>query len=156
MVLLSRPRRLNFFKQLSGSQVLTSNKESSSLQIGPSSLLKSSLMKSQKRPNFKGSQGLSTTYQISIKTFGNNASLFLIDFEPIHLLGHPFIPKWFSRSKNMSKHSLALESLQKIPSRQSKQMPLTLVMVAFFFSVLVPLPQNKLSVFIQEFGLPLN
>ena len=54
----------------------------------------------------------------------------------------------------MSRLSLAQEFPQSIPSRLFRHMPLTQVMVAFSSNVSTPLPLNKLSVFIQEYGLP--
>ena len=156
MVLQFQLPKSNFSKLVLGSQVLISTTESSNPQTELSSLLISFQIKSQIKPNFRDFQDLSTTSQISIKTSGSNANPILIDFEPIHLLGPQFILQLSKKSKNMSRPSHVQEFPQSIPSKLSRQMPLTQVMVAFFSSVLVLILQNRQSVFIQKFGLPLS
>ena len=156
MVLLFQPPRSNFSKLVCDSQVLTYIMESLNLQTELSSLQTSFQTKSQIKSISKDFQDLSIIFQISIKISSRNASPFLIDSKPTPLLGLQPILQSSKKSKNMSRHSIAQEFPQSIPSKLSRLMPLTQVMVAFSSSMSILIPLNKQSVFIQEFGLSLS
>ena len=121
-------------------------------QIELSSLQTSFQMKSQIKPSFRDFQDLSTTFQISIKISDSNANSFSIDLEPIHPLGPQPILQWSSISNSMSRLFPVWEFQLTIPSRLSKPMHQTQVMVASSSKGLIPVPQNRQSVSIREYG----